>query len=197
MILGQSLARGCTRGEQSFVKSGARPSHGVVGGVHSGLEGAPRAGALCTCRVCLAHQGENWRPWGPNFRANLGYAGNETTPKGQNRLERGKLEWTGGRGFATALGTMQLGIFVGLWEDFRTKDGWKEFLLCVFPCDCPFSHIFQDFMKDLLKFSGCLVWVYFGCDTMLACRQPCFFIQVIDIKIVPLKDYDEEVRYPI
>ena len=24
-----------------------------------------------------------------------------------------------------------------------------------------------------------------------------FFIQVIDIKILPLKDYDEELRYPI
>lgn len=94
-----------------------------MGGVHSGLEGTPRAVAVCTCRVCLARQGENWRPRGPNFQANLGYAGNETIPKGQSRSERGKLEWTGGRSFARALGTMELGIFVGLLEDFRTKNG--------------------------------------------------------------------------
>lgn len=70
-------------------------------------------------------------------------------PKGvnQNRKEEGVL--------LEHLGRWSWGFLWGCGRILGGKMGEKAFLLYVFPCDGPFSHIVQDFMKDLHKSSGC------------------------------------------
>jgi len=109
------VVRGYTQREQLRMDRGAHTHR------DSGWRRVLAPSALAECAWLL--NGKLEALGRPDFQANLGYAGNETIPKGQNRSKRGKLEPKGGRSFARALGKMELGIFVELWEDFRRKDG--------------------------------------------------------------------------
>lgn len=124
MVLRQSLVRGYTQREQLCMDRGVYTHRPVLRKSVTPLDGAECWHPLHLQSV-LGSSMRNWRPWGgrPDFQANLGYSGSETISKGQNRSKRGKLGRKGGRNFARALGKMELGIFVGLWEDFRRKDG--------------------------------------------------------------------------